>query len=162
MARLLEGRYADCAKVILVCDNLNTHTIVVARDQHLQALVMIERSAINPVALSPAVHSQGVERRPELLPRTVAEFRPSPLGSQASHRCGRPESASSLSFVHSGPILAKSHRLDRPDSSRLWHLQRGFSGNVYRLIHVSSEKAATSVPTGCRKCACWQELTKSR
>jgi hypothetical protein len=25
-ARLLEGRYADCAKVILVCDNLNTHT----------------------------------------------------------------------------------------------------------------------------------------
>ena len=26
MARLLEGRYADCAKVILVCDNLNTHT----------------------------------------------------------------------------------------------------------------------------------------
>jgi hypothetical protein len=27
MARLLEGRYANCAKVILVCDNLNTHTI---------------------------------------------------------------------------------------------------------------------------------------
>ena len=26
MARLLEGRYADCDKVILVCDNLNTHT----------------------------------------------------------------------------------------------------------------------------------------
>lgn len=26
MARLLEGRYADCPKVILVCDNLNTHT----------------------------------------------------------------------------------------------------------------------------------------
>lgn len=26
MARLLEGRYADCVKVILVCDNLNTHT----------------------------------------------------------------------------------------------------------------------------------------
>lgn len=26
MARLLEGRYADCAKVLLVCDNLNTHT----------------------------------------------------------------------------------------------------------------------------------------
>jgi hypothetical protein len=26
MARLLEGRYARCAKVILVCDNLNTHT----------------------------------------------------------------------------------------------------------------------------------------
>jgi hypothetical protein len=26
MARLLEGRYADCARVILVCDNLNTHT----------------------------------------------------------------------------------------------------------------------------------------
>jgi DDE superfamily endonuclease len=26
MARLLEGRYATCAKVILVCDNLNTHT----------------------------------------------------------------------------------------------------------------------------------------
>ena len=26
MARLLEGRYADCTKVILVCDNLNTHT----------------------------------------------------------------------------------------------------------------------------------------
>jgi DDE superfamily endonuclease len=26
MARLLEGRYAGCAKVILVCDNLNTHT----------------------------------------------------------------------------------------------------------------------------------------
>ena len=26
MARLLEGRYASCAKVILVCDNLNTHT----------------------------------------------------------------------------------------------------------------------------------------
>lgn len=26
MARLLEGRYANCAKVILVCDNLNTHT----------------------------------------------------------------------------------------------------------------------------------------
>jgi DDE superfamily endonuclease len=26
MARLLEGRYALCAKVILVCDNLNTHT----------------------------------------------------------------------------------------------------------------------------------------
>ena len=26
MARLLEGRYAQCAKVILVCDNLNTHT----------------------------------------------------------------------------------------------------------------------------------------
>jgi hypothetical protein len=25
-ARLLEGRYAACAKVILVCDNLNTHT----------------------------------------------------------------------------------------------------------------------------------------
>ena len=26
MASLLEGRYADCAKVIVVCDNLNTHT----------------------------------------------------------------------------------------------------------------------------------------
>lgn len=26
VARLLEGRYADCEKVILVCDNLNTHT----------------------------------------------------------------------------------------------------------------------------------------
>lgn len=26
MARLLEGRYARCEKVILVCDNLNTHT----------------------------------------------------------------------------------------------------------------------------------------
>ena len=26
MARLLEGRYADCEKVIVVCDNLNTHT----------------------------------------------------------------------------------------------------------------------------------------
>jgi hypothetical protein len=26
MARLLEGRYADCEKMILVCDNLNTHT----------------------------------------------------------------------------------------------------------------------------------------
>jgi hypothetical protein len=26
MARLLEVRYADCPKVILVCDNLNTHT----------------------------------------------------------------------------------------------------------------------------------------
>jgi hypothetical protein len=26
MARLLEGRYATCEKVILVCDNLNTHT----------------------------------------------------------------------------------------------------------------------------------------
>lgn len=25
-ARLLEGRYADCEKVLLVCDNLNTHT----------------------------------------------------------------------------------------------------------------------------------------
>ena len=26
MANLLEGRYAACAKAILVCDNLNTHT----------------------------------------------------------------------------------------------------------------------------------------
>lgn len=26
MARLLEGRYASCPRVILVCDNLNTHT----------------------------------------------------------------------------------------------------------------------------------------
>lgn len=26
MARLLDGRYARCQKVILVCDNLNTHT----------------------------------------------------------------------------------------------------------------------------------------
>jgi hypothetical protein len=26
MARILEGRCADCGKVILVCDNLNTHT----------------------------------------------------------------------------------------------------------------------------------------
>jgi hypothetical protein len=26
MARLLEGRYADCEKVTVVCDNLNTHT----------------------------------------------------------------------------------------------------------------------------------------
>lgn len=26
MARLLEGRYAECEKVILICDNLNTHT----------------------------------------------------------------------------------------------------------------------------------------
>jgi hypothetical protein len=26
IARLLEGRYAKCAKVTLVCDNLNTHT----------------------------------------------------------------------------------------------------------------------------------------
>ena len=26
MARLLEGRYRECEKVILVCDNLNTHT----------------------------------------------------------------------------------------------------------------------------------------
>jgi DDE superfamily endonuclease len=26
-ARLLEGRYADCTEVTLVCDNLNTHTI---------------------------------------------------------------------------------------------------------------------------------------
>ena len=27
MAELLEGRYADCSNVIVVCDNLNTHTI---------------------------------------------------------------------------------------------------------------------------------------
>ncbi len=27
MAELLEGRYATCAKVIVVCDNLNTHTM---------------------------------------------------------------------------------------------------------------------------------------
>ena len=27
MARLLEGRYANCEQVIVVCDNLNTHTI---------------------------------------------------------------------------------------------------------------------------------------
>jgi hypothetical protein len=27
MARVLEGRYAACEKVIVVCDNLNTHTI---------------------------------------------------------------------------------------------------------------------------------------
>jgi len=27
MARLLEGRYAGCEKVVLVCDNLNTHSI---------------------------------------------------------------------------------------------------------------------------------------
>jgi len=27
MAELLEGRYADCEKVIVVCDNLNTHTM---------------------------------------------------------------------------------------------------------------------------------------
>ena len=26
VAALLEGRYADCEKIILVCDNLNTHT----------------------------------------------------------------------------------------------------------------------------------------
>ena len=26
MARLLDGRYKGCDKVILVCDNLNTHT----------------------------------------------------------------------------------------------------------------------------------------
>ena len=26
MASLMEGRYADCEKVIVVCDNLNTHT----------------------------------------------------------------------------------------------------------------------------------------
>jgi len=26
MARLLEGRYADCERIVLVCDNLNTHT----------------------------------------------------------------------------------------------------------------------------------------
>lgn len=26
MARLIEGRYADCDKIILVCDQLNTHT----------------------------------------------------------------------------------------------------------------------------------------
>jgi len=26
MARLLEGRYAKCEKVIVVCYNLNTHT----------------------------------------------------------------------------------------------------------------------------------------
>ena len=26
VAGLLEGRYAECEKVILVCDNLNTHT----------------------------------------------------------------------------------------------------------------------------------------
>ena len=26
MARLLDGRYAACERVILVCDNLNTHT----------------------------------------------------------------------------------------------------------------------------------------
>ena len=26
MARLLEGRYARCKKVVLICDNLNTHT----------------------------------------------------------------------------------------------------------------------------------------
>jgi len=27
MGALMEGRYADCAKVIVVCDNLNTHTM---------------------------------------------------------------------------------------------------------------------------------------
>jgi hypothetical protein len=27
MARLLDGRYADCEEVTVVCDNLNTHTI---------------------------------------------------------------------------------------------------------------------------------------
>ena len=26
MAHILEGRYADCEKVVVVCDNLNTHT----------------------------------------------------------------------------------------------------------------------------------------
>jgi hypothetical protein len=27
MGQLMEGRYADCEKVIVVCDNLNTHTL---------------------------------------------------------------------------------------------------------------------------------------
>ena len=27
MGALLEGRYAECKKVVVVCDNLNTHTI---------------------------------------------------------------------------------------------------------------------------------------
>lgn len=27
MAKLLEGRYAKCEKIVLVCDNLNTHTM---------------------------------------------------------------------------------------------------------------------------------------
>ena len=27
VARLLDGRYAKCKKVILICDNLNTHTM---------------------------------------------------------------------------------------------------------------------------------------
>ena len=27
MGRLMEGRYAGCGKVIVVCDNLNTHTM---------------------------------------------------------------------------------------------------------------------------------------
>ena len=36
IARILEGRYADCARVILVCDNLNTHT----KDAFYQAFAL--------------------------------------------------------------------------------------------------------------------------
>ena len=34
MARLLEGRYADCERVILVCDNLNTQRGVNSGNQN--------------------------------------------------------------------------------------------------------------------------------
>ncbi|MDP6722650.1 MAG: transposase, partial [Pirellulaceae bacterium] len=52
MARLLDGRYADCEKVIVVCDNLNTHTkgaFYEAFDPE-QARRLVRRIAPRPLA----------------------------------------------------------------------------------------------------------------
>ena len=40
VAGLLEGRYAECEKVILVCDNLNTHTKGRRKNNFLEAPVV--------------------------------------------------------------------------------------------------------------------------
>ena len=78
MARLLEGRYADCERIILVCDNLNTHTkgaFTKSRARPGQGVGPADRVLLHAQARQLAKHSR---KRTEF-PDTSVRDR-SPLG----------------------------------------------------------------------------------
>ena len=104
VADLLEGRYADCPKVTLVCDNLNTHTpgafYEVFEPARARELVRRLEFCYTPK------HGSWAEHR-----RERTEFDDAPMPAWPPHRRPRDAARRSVGVVHRRHCYATRCRL---------------------------------------------------
>ena len=87
VAELLRARYAEAEKVILVCDNLNTHTIGAFYEAFDPATA---RSLVRRLEIPPHAQArQLAEHRRERVEFADASVRARVAGSRRSRNCGR-------------------------------------------------------------------------